>query len=191
MLKINDVLGLEIRFRMPEGVKMKEEGKDEEEEDPMDIGDFLNVEVKVEVGEEIILPETEEEEEMEPELEEEKKVKKEEEKKVKEEEVETMPTLDEEEIAAIKIHLDNKQIKNPADLSEFREYLRDLVGHRGGRAGGPHHWCLVCGKVMSTLQKARNHVEAKHVENTKHYCSKCHSEHKTSASLEHHKCKKK
>jgi hypothetical protein len=174
---------------MPGGVEVKAEGKDEDEGDPMIIGDFLDVELKVEVGEDIPLPDTEEEEEMEPELEKEKKVK-EEKMKVKKDE-EEMPLMDEEGIAAIKIHLDNKKIKNKANLKQFWGYLGDLVGHKGGRAGGPHHWCLVCGKITSTNQKARNHVDAKHVENTKHYCSECPAKSKTAASLKQHKCKGK
>jgi hypothetical protein len=141
LLKINDVLGLEIQFRMPGGVKMKEE------EESFNIGDFLNVEVKVEV-EDITVPEIEEEE-MEPKLENSLKVKEEEEKKVKKEE-EKMPTMDDEEVALIKLDLDNKTIKTRASLFNFRERLGDLVGHRGGRGGGSHHWCLVCGAIAST-----------------------------------------
>ena len=137
---------------MPGGVKMKEE-KDEEEEESFNISDFQNVKVKVGV-EDITVPEIEEEE-MEPKLENSLKV--EEEKKVKKEE-EKMPTMDEEEVALIKLDLDNKTFTTRASLFNFRERLGDLVDHRGGRGGGPHHWCLVCGTIASTHQKTRNHV---------------------------------
>ncbi len=96
-------------------------------------------------------------------------------------EEEKMPTMDEEEVALIKLDLDNKTIKTGASLFNFRERLGALVGHRGERGGGPHHWCLVCGAIASTHQKKPCGWRL---------CPNCRSKFKTRASLEHNKCKK-
>ena len=96
--------------------------------------------------------------------------------------------MEEGAVAVVKQSLDGKVVKTNDDLVDFRRQLDRLIGHKAGRGGGHHFFCLICLQTAISRQKARAHVEVKHVVDARHSCrnSKCNSKSKMFASLEQH-----
>jgi hypothetical protein len=175
----------EILVKLEEEMGMQLNSQEDEEDELQNITDFLQVIIKEEpvtiIGQ--MSGEVEEggvtENPLQGSGEDKKKVKKE----------YPMPAeikkLGDEEVVKIKKRLDNKTIKD-FNRETFRSDLEQLIV-KGRLKGVPRRFCLVCGKDTSTKQHARNHIEAWHVEGTKHQCEDCDKYYSSLASLEAHK----